>query len=204
MLVRDHPSSVAQAVGASPNVTAPPGTPMIRTLIVGGDHVGGRLAIRLADVDTVQYLDDDPVDATEAGVVGREIDITDRRQLERVGLDDVETVVVASETDSVNLLVSQLIRTSFDVDRVIVRINDPRNRSLFETTGVETVCVVDALARALEAAVVRNTEDPADLGVETDANEAAMDAEDARGVVDDDPTNVETTEPRSNRLNSRA
>ena len=185
---------------------------MIRTLIVGGDHVGGQLAVRLADVDAVQYLDDDPVDATEAGVVGRDVDITDRRQLERVGLDDVETVVVASERDSVNLLVSQLIRTSFDVDRVIVRINDPRNRDLFEATGVETVCVADALARALEAAVMRNTEDPADLAAEptarqrrstADRSDVEVEVEDAHGVeaVDDEAS---ATTGRTSRRRRRA
>lgn len=212
MLVRDLPTGVAQAAGASRTRPAPPGTPMIRTLIVGGDHVGGQLAVLLADVDAVQYLDDDPVDVTEAGVVGREVDITDRRQLERVGLDDAETVVVASESDSVNLLVSQLIRTSFDVDRVIVRINDPRNRDLFEATGVETVCVADALARALEAAVMRNTEDPTDLATEptarqrrsaADRADVEVEAEEARSVeaVDDEAS---ATTGRTSRRRRRA
>ena len=146
---------------------------MIRTLIVGGDHVGGRLAARLAHVDVVGFLDDEfPVSETEAEVVGREVDITDRRQLEQVGLDDVETVVVASERDSVNLLVSQLLRTTFDVDRVVVRINDPQNRAPFEETGVETVCVADALSRALEDAVVRDDEDAVDDAVVRDDEDA--------------------------------
>ncbi|MEE2037202.1 TrkA family potassium uptake protein [Nocardiopsis sp. CT-R113] len=58
--------------------------------------------------------------------------------LEDARLGDFDVVVAASSDDKVNLVVSLLAKTEFDVDRVIARINDPENEWLFnETWGVD-------------------------------------------------------------------
>lgn len=130
---------------------------MIRTLIVGGDHAGGTLAIRLKEVDdAVAYLDSDPAVvslAAEAGVTAHETDITNVRQLRDLGVTGVETVVAATDEDSVNLLVAQLMRTTFDAERVVARVNDPRNCEPFEDAGIETIDAANALASELQTAL---------------------------------------------------
>lgn len=58
--------------------------------------------------------------------------------LEDARLGDFDVVIAASSDDKVNLVVSLLAKTEFEVGRVIGRINDPDNEWLFnESWGVD-------------------------------------------------------------------
>lgn len=126
-------------------------------LVVGGNHLGRRLSEELrARGETVVFLDDDPNTverAYEAGLTAERLDITDLRSLRRADVGDVETAVVASDSDSVNILAAQLLSAAFDVERIVVRVDDPRNHSAFDDMDVETVCATDALTAAFAASV---------------------------------------------------
>lgn len=58
-------------------------------------------------------------------------------------------VIVATESDGRNLLLAQQLRTRFDVGRLVVVVNDPRNRSAFDLSRVHVVCVATVLGAAV-------------------------------------------------------
>jgi trk system potassium uptake protein TrkA len=73
--------------------------------------------------------------------------------LEDAGVETASTVIVVTETDRRNLLIAQLVRTRFDVSRVIVFVHDPDRVSLFTNAGHETFCVTSALAQACSKSI---------------------------------------------------
>ncbi|MCU4717721.1 cation:proton antiporter domain-containing protein [Halapricum hydrolyticum] len=114
-----------------------------RVLIVGGGRIGQELADRLEDRDEeVVIVDSDP-DVVErlrgSGYTVRQGDATDRGTLEDAGIENAKIVAVATGDDDVNMLVSQLAKNRFDVERVIARVNEPTNTDAFEDLDVETV-----------------------------------------------------------------
>lgn len=125
------------------------------TIVIGGDHVGAALADRLREAGPVAFLDDSPqiVDrARESGVDGHVVDPMNRRDLE-TAVDEPTTAIVSAREDSVNFLIAQHLRTAFDIDRIVVRVNDPHNRDAFEERGFITVSTADALADAIGDAI---------------------------------------------------
>ncbi|WP_158237472.1 potassium channel family protein [Halegenticoccus soli] len=123
------------------------------TLIIGGGHVGFALAERLGSrPGSVLLIDTDAgvvERARKRGIEARRVEFTDVNALRNAGVRRTDVAVVATDRDAVNLLVAQLLRTRFDVDRVLVCVNDPRNREPFEELGIDTVCRADTLSRAL-------------------------------------------------------
>lgn len=120
--------------------------------VLGGGHVGAALARHLDDeATTIVFLDPDPAAverAGNAGVTAHEADTTSVRDLDRHDVDGTDLAVVASDDDGSNLLAAQLLRVQFDVEHVVVRVNDPRNVDSFADC-VETVCATSAVADAL-------------------------------------------------------
>lgn len=86
-----------------------------------------------------------PIDgrSVEAG------DTVDVAALTAAGLAPDATVVVATASDARNLLVAQLLRTRFDVDRVIVLTHRPDRVELVADAGHEAVCATDVLSEGL-------------------------------------------------------
>jgi trk system potassium uptake protein TrkA len=131
-------------------------TPVMTTetmLVAGGEHVGELLTEQLdACGETVMFLDEGSASverALDGGLTAEQIDPTDARALDGAGIDNATIVFVASGSDSRNLLTAQLLAVRFGVDRIIVRVNDPRNYSAFEDIDVETVDATYVLAAAL-------------------------------------------------------
>lgn len=77
------------------------------------------------------------------------VDITDVRELDEHDVEKVDVAIVASDSDSANLLAAQLLRVAFDVEHVVVRVNDARNIDSFEELGFVTVCASSALAESI-------------------------------------------------------
>lgn len=124
-----------------------------RTLILGGDDVGLALARHLRnEAWSVDLLDSDPTIVERAvrhDVPAHAVDITDVRELDEHDVEKVDVAIVASDSDSANLLAAQLLRVAFDVEHVVVRVNDARNIDSFEELGFVTVCASSALAESI-------------------------------------------------------
>ncbi|KQU47707.1 TrkA family potassium uptake protein [Rhodococcus sp. 14-2483-1-1] len=75
--------------------------------------------------------------------------------LEAAHLENYDVVIAATGDDKANLVLSLLAKTEFGVDRVVARVNDPRNEWLFDSAwGVDVaVSTPRMLASLVEEAV---------------------------------------------------
>ena len=127
-------------------------------IIIGGNAVGQTLA---AQIDTtyneVLFIDEDEYvieSAAERGLDAIAIDdIRESASVEILDVDLTTIIVIASGSDSANLLLAQQIRNRFDIDRLIVRVNEPQNYSVFADLDLDAVYSTHVLAAALADAV---------------------------------------------------
>ncbi|GAB3024783.1 cation:proton antiporter domain-containing protein [Natronobiforma cellulositropha] len=131
----------------------------MRTILVGGGRVGLSLAERLEqDGENVLLVDHDPgavETARTRGLRALEGDGTDADVLARAGADEAKTVIATTPDDDVNLLVCQLARTTFDVERVASRVNQPDNVDAFEALDIHAIDLSMATAWSLENVLER-------------------------------------------------
>jgi len=161
----------------------------MKSIIVGGGRVGRALATRLEKRgENVHIVDQHSgtVDALrEDGFTAHEGDGTDADTLEAAGIENAKLVVAATPDDDVNLLVSQLARTKFDVEDVVARVNTPGNVSAFDTLEVRAIDVASATAWSIDNEIER----PAlahwmtELGEGHDAQEITVTAEELDGAT---------------------
>jgi NhaP-type Na+/H+ or K+/H+ antiporter/Trk K+ transport system NAD-binding subunit len=131
----------------------------MRTIIVGAGRVGFSLAERLEqDGENILIVDND-TDAVEnargRGFRAIEGDGTDSKVLEKADTSNAKTVIAASPDDDINLLVCQLAKTTFDVETVASRVNQPDNVEAFESLGVRAIDISMATAWSLENVLER-------------------------------------------------
>lgn len=95
----------------------------------------------------------DPSSVTAAEWV--HADACELATLEAAGVESYDVVIAATGDDKANLVLSLLAKTEFGVDRVVARVNDPRNEWLFDASwGVDVaVSTPRMLASLVEEAV---------------------------------------------------
>lgn len=71
--------------------------------------------------------------------------------LERAGVADADMVIAVTGDDEDNLLICQMAREKFAVERIIARCNNPRNRTHFELLDIRPyVSATDLILRLIE------------------------------------------------------
>jgi trk system potassium uptake protein TrkA len=131
----------------------------MRVAIAGAGAVGRSIAAELVENGhQVMLLERDERNLKRDIVPEAEWVLADACELssmEEAGLQDCDVVVAATGDDKVNLVVSLLAKTEFAVNRVVARVNDPRNEWLFnEAWGVDVaVSTPRVLAALVEEAV---------------------------------------------------
>lgn len=120
----------------SRNITTPIRHSTMRVAVAGAGVVGRSIARELlANNHTVKILDRRPNALDSDDVPGAELHVGDACELSflsGIGLQECDVVVAATGDDKANLVVSLLAKTEFAVDRVVARVNDPRNEWLFD------------------------------------------------------------------------
>jgi trk system potassium uptake protein len=134
-------------------------------LIVGCGRVGSAIAKQmLAEGNEVSVLDEDPEaiallnrgqDESWEEVGGRftvgtalEIDA-----LLEAGIEQADAFVASTDGDNTNLVIAQIAKRRFDVERVVVRVLDPYRAKWYAEQGLQTVCPTQTAIELLEAAV---------------------------------------------------
>ena len=161
-------------------------TPM-RTIIIGGGRVGRSLATQLEQRDEfVIIIEKDEEQsrlAREEGLRVVEGNGTEEETLERAGIEDAKTVIAATDSDDINLLVCQTAKTKFDIESLYARVNGPENVDTFDSIGATAVNESQATAYAIDNEIER----PAmahwmnDLGDGHDIIEVEITSEDLSG-----------------------
>jgi trk system potassium uptake protein TrkA len=71
--------------------------------------------------------------------------------LERAGISRADMVIAVTGDDEDNMLICQVAKEKYLVDRIIARVNNPRNREHFELLGIKPyVSATDLILRLLE------------------------------------------------------
>jgi trk/ktr system potassium uptake protein len=119
----------------------------VHIVIMGCGRVGSTLAHILEDKDhSVAVVDQDP-DAFRrlgSGFKGRKVTGIgfDRDVLIQAGIDHAEAFAAVSSGDNSNVIAARVARESFDVERVVARIYDPRRAEVYQRLGIPTVATV--------------------------------------------------------------
>src|ERR671911_1916039 len=78
-------------------------------------------------------------------------DATELWVLERAGISRADMVIAVTGDDEDNMLICQVAKEKYLVDRIIARVNNPRNRPHFELLGVKPyVSATDLILRVIE------------------------------------------------------
>lgn len=125
--------TIADALDVSP----------MRVVIVGGGTVGRGLASRLEGRGEDVVLIENDADAVETarddGHTVHVGDGTDREVLVAAGIENAKTALVVTGDDDQNLLAAQLASATFNVEDVLVRVNDPGNADAFRDLDARAI-----------------------------------------------------------------
>jgi trk system potassium uptake protein TrkA len=130
-------------------------------IVVGAGKVGWNLAREL--IDKGNELTVVESDRSRFAVVEEELehaaqygDGSELWVLERAGIERADLVIAVTGDDEDNILICQVAREKYGVERVIARCNNPRNLQHFELLGVKpAVSATDLILRLIEHEVPR-------------------------------------------------
>ncbi len=137
------------------------GSPL-EILVVGAGKVGWNLTreliesghtVRLIEQNRRRYL-----------IVEQELerqvyygDASELWVLERAGVQEADMVIAVTGDDEDNILICQVAREKYGVERIIARCNNPRNRPHFELLDIKPyVSATDLILRLIEHEVPRH------------------------------------------------
>ena len=125
-------------------------------IIAGGGKVGWNLAreligkgneVTLVENHRSRYLtiEQELEHAVQYG------DATELWVLERAGIQRADLVVAVTGDDEDNILICQVAKRKYLCERIIARVNNPRNRQWFELLGIQpSVSATDLILRLIE------------------------------------------------------
>src|ERR671919_850541 len=125
-------------------------------LIVGAGKVGWNLARELINKShEVTVIESDQ---GRFAVVEQELehsaqygDGSELWVLERAGIERADLVIAVTGDDEDNILISQVAREKYGVERIVARCNNPRNLQHFELLGIKpAVSATDLILRLIE------------------------------------------------------
>ncbi len=130
-------------------------------IVVGGGKVGLNLARELMDKEHEVTL----IESRRSRYLGLEEelehgvqygDATELWVLERAGIQRADLVIAVTGDDEDNMLVCQVAKEKYLCDRIIARVNNPRNLQHFKLLGVQpAVSATDLILRLIEHEVPR-------------------------------------------------
>ncbi len=134
-------------------------------LIVGCGRVGSAIAkSMLAEGHEVSVLDEDPEaiallnqgqtesweDRGGRFTVGTALEVD---ALVEAGIAEADAFVASTDGDNTNLVIAQIAKRRYEVERVVVRVLDPHRARWYAEQGLQTVCPTQTAIELLEAAV---------------------------------------------------
>src|SRR3954471_12344591 len=134
-------------------------------LIVGCGRVGSAIARNmLSQGHEVSVLDEDPeaIALLERGLErpwedhGGQVTVGTALEMDALmaaGIENADAFVAATDGDNTNLVIAQIAKRRFGIDKVVVRVLDPLRADWYREQGLLTVCPTQKAIEMLEAAV---------------------------------------------------
>ena len=69
------------------------------------------------------------------------------------GIENADAFVAATDGDNTNLVIAQIAKRRFDIEKVVVRVLDPMRAQWYEDQGLLTVCPTQKAIEMLQEAV---------------------------------------------------
>src|ERR671934_2199120 len=125
-------------------------------LIVGCGRVGSAIAKQMlaeghevtvveSDSQRYQAVEEELEHAVQYG------DGSELWVLERAGIERADLVIAVTGDDEDNMLISQVARVKYGVERIVARCNNPRNMQHFDLLGIKpAVSATDLILRLIE------------------------------------------------------
>lgn len=133
-------------------------------ILVGGGNVGLALAKRLlANDNEILILEKDPLQGQRlASLIGEEnVAVGDGCEMliqKEVGFGRADVVIAVTGEDEDNLVVCQMAKEVWNVDRVLARVNEPDHESIFQRVGIDdTVSATGIIYSLLEQQILTDT-----------------------------------------------
>jgi trk system potassium uptake protein TrkA len=78
-------------------------------------------------------------------------DACEARTMEEVGVSRADLVIAVTGDDEDNIVICQMAKRHFKVDRTIARLNNPKHEEVFRKLGIDTVSPTQAILSMIEA-----------------------------------------------------
>jgi trk system potassium uptake protein TrkA len=115
---------------------------------------GHEVSVLDEDPEAIALLNDDPNGGWEDKggrfTVGTALEID---ALLEAGIEQADAFVASTDGDNTNLVIAQLAKRRFNIDRIVVRVLDPARAKWYAEQGLQTVCPTQTAIELLEAAV---------------------------------------------------
>jgi len=140
----------------------------VKLIVIGCGRVGSTVAKRFAsegwDVTAIDEKESALArlgeDWTGGFIVGHGIDSAVLRE---AGIEEADSVVVATDGDNTNLVIGQVAQKRFGIECTVVRILDPARADFYRERGLRTICptstAIDALSDAVRTCVIPQREE---------------------------------------------
>ncbi|HYZ28056.1 MAG TPA: TrkA family potassium uptake protein [Thermoleophilaceae bacterium] len=137
-------------------------------LIVGCGRVGSAIARNMiAKGHDVSVLDEDPeaIALLERGLdrpwedLGGQFTVGTALEMDALlaaGIENADAFVAATDGDNTNLVIAQIAKRRFDIDKVVVRVLDPMRAQWYGDQGLLTVCPTQTAIEMLLSAMGGN------------------------------------------------
>lgn len=125
------------------------------TIIIGCGRLGANLANTLSNDGKDVLIMDEDKDAFRRlapnfgglAVVGSG---TDLDKLREANIEDVSAVIAVTNHDNTNIMVAQIAREIFNVERVVARLYDPQCEVVYKHLGINTICPAVLSAKEID------------------------------------------------------
>ena len=115
------------------------------TIIIGCGRLGANLANTLSDNGEDVLIIDKNKEAFRKlspafGGLSLNGDATDLDILQEAQIGNATAVIAVTNNDNANILVAQIARELFHIERVIARLYDPEREYVYHEFGIDTIC----------------------------------------------------------------
>ena len=114
------------------------------TVVIGCSRLGATIASALSDKDeNVLVLDknEDSLRKLPISYAGQTFigDAMNWATLDEINVKKADVVIIVTHEDNINIMLAQMVKDAYDVERVIARLYDPERDVVYNELGIETI-----------------------------------------------------------------